>query len=308
MKKDLQELPLLKDSVSFIYFEKARIEQMDSSIVVIQADGRIPVPIASTTCLLLGPGTSITHSAIKAVADNGGMIEWCGDRMSSFYAFGNGETRSAKNLLKQAELCMNDESHLKVVRKMYEIRFPKLPQNELSLQKIRGMEGARMRKVYQFAAKMNGIKWTGRNYKTDNWDDSDPINQALSMANAYLYSICHACIISLGYSPGLGFIHTGKNLSFVYDVGDFYKAETTIPAAFAAVKNTNGLLEANVRMYCRQYFIKIGLLKRIAMDIAWVFDMDEGFREAKPVGDLWDDSGETVFGGKNYSNEEDDEW
>lgn len=71
MKKDLHELPKLRDSVSFIYAEHAVIEQNDSSIMLIQEEGKTPIPVSSVTCLLLGPGTRITHAAIKAIADNG---------------------------------------------------------------------------------------------------------------------------------------------------------------------------------------------------------------------------------------------
>ena len=79
MPKDLHELPKLRDSISYLYFEHAVIEQEDASIVVIQENGRIPVPISSVTCLLLGPGTRVTHAAIKAMAENGCMVIWCGE-------------------------------------------------------------------------------------------------------------------------------------------------------------------------------------------------------------------------------------
>ena len=101
--KDFQELPKLKDSISYIYLEHAVIEQNDTSIVAVQKDGRIPIPVAVTTCLLLGPGTSITHAAIRTTAENGCMVIWCGEQVTRFYASGIGETRSSKNLLLQVD-------------------------------------------------------------------------------------------------------------------------------------------------------------------------------------------------------------
>lgn len=124
MPKDLHELPKLRDSISYLYFEHAVIEQENSSIVVIQESGRIPVPISAVTCILLGPGTKVTHAAIKAMAENGCMVVWCGENVGRFYASGMGETRSAANLLLQARLCMDEAAHMTVVRRMYEIRFP----------------------------------------------------------------------------------------------------------------------------------------------------------------------------------------
>jgi len=305
MKKDLQELPKLRDSISYLYFEHAIIEQLDSSIVVIRKDSRIPVPVSSLTCLMLGPGISITHAAVKAAADNGCMIVWCGEMASRFYAMGLGETRSAKNILRQARLCMDKEAHMRVVRRMYEIRFPKMDCTDMTLQQIRGLEGIRVRKAYQLAAEQSGIPWKSRAYKSDSWDEADPINRALSCANATLYSLCQAAIVSLGYSTALGFIHTGKMLSFVYDIGDLYKAHTTIPAAFEAAQGNTDDIERKVRVLCRKYFNAVHILRHVAQDIAWIFEEDENESDdATTAGDLWEEDDSTINGGINYAQEE----
>lgn len=306
MPKDLHELPRLSDSISYIYVEHSVVEQSDSSIILLKKDGTIPIPVASTTCLLLGPGTSITHTAVKVLSDNGCMIIWCGEKLGRFYACGLGETRSAQNTLLQAKLCMNKEAHLEVVKRMYERRFPKLPPKDYTIQQLRGMEGIRVREAYKVMSRITGIPWKGRDYKAKDWDASDPINRALSTANALLYSVCHAAIVSLGYSPTLGFVHTGKMLSFVYDVADLYKADITIPASFEAVKaNINPFdLELDVRMRCRKRFESIQLLKKIPIDISWIFDVEcVEQADSISVGDLWDDEG-TVAGGVNYGDEE----
>ena len=303
--KNLQELPKLRDSVSYLYIEHAIIEQNDIAIVAIKKDGRVPIPIAAMTCLLIGPGVSITHAAIRAICENGCMAIWCGEKMGRFYASGIGETRSAKNLLIQAKACMDDTMHLEVAKRMYAFRFPKMDVSNKTLQQLRGMEGIRIRKAYELAGKITGIQWKKRSYKQDDWDASDPINQALSEGNALLYGICHAAIISLGYSAGLGFIHTGKQLSFVYDIADLYKAETTIPAAFEVVKK-GGDLTKETRICCRKYFARIHLLERIARDIAWILqgDADSQQDNAIRAGDLWEQDGNTIRGGKNYAGQE----
>lgn len=306
--QNFQELPKLEDSISYIYIEHAIIERSDSAIIAIQEAGKTPIPIAAMTCLLLGPGTKITHAAIRALCDNGCMAIWCGENGTRFYAAGIGETRSARNLLRQAHMCMDADSHLKVAVRMYQIRFPHTKTDGMTLQQLRGMEGIRVRKAYDLASRTTGVKWRKRTYKSENWQEADAINRALSEANAMLYGLCHAAIVSLGYSPGLGFIHTGKQLSFVYDIADLYKVETTIPAAFAAVntapKPTDDLSKA-VRLQCRARFANAKLLSRIPKDIAWLLNDSEieSRDNAQNVGQLWDNRGNSIGGGVNYGFE-----
>lgn len=303
--QNLEELPRLKDSISYLYLEHVVIQQDKLSIVAIDSEGRTPIPVASISCLLLGPGVKISHAAIRALCDNGCMAVWCGENMGRFYASGIGETRSAKNLLNQAAACMDDQRHMESVRRMYKLRFPGAVTDGLTLQQLRGMEGIRVRKAYELAAKISGVPWKKRSYKSEEWDAADPINRALSEANTLLYGVCHAAIVSLGYSAGLGFIHTGKQLSFVYDIADLYKTETTIPAAFEAVKR-GGDVSKNVRILCRQYFRNIRLLDRIADDIAFVLQSKETAPpdNAKYAGDLWEENGSHAHGGKNYAGQE----
>lgn len=300
--QNLEELPRLKDSISYLYIEHAVIQQDNQSIVAIDQNGTTPIPIAAVTCLLLGPGVKVTHAAIRAICNNGCMAIWCGENMGRFYASGIGETRSSKNLLKQAAACMDEARHMEAVRKMYQLRFPAVQTDGLSLQQIRGMEGIRVRKAYALAAKTTGVTWKKRTYKTNDWDESDPINKALSEANALLYGVCHAAIVSLGYSAGLGFVHTGKQLSFVYDIADLYKTETTIPVAFEAVKR-GGDVSKSVRVLCRTYFSKTRLLERIPEDIAFILENPdtESNENEERAGKLWDENDETIDGGKNYA-------
>ncbi|MDR2528061.1 MAG: type I-E CRISPR-associated endonuclease Cas1e [Synergistaceae bacterium] len=309
MLKNLKILPKLRDSLSFLYVEHAIIEQEDLAIVMIRKEGRTPIPIASLTTLMIGPGVSITHAAIRAICGNGCLVIWCGERASRFYASGMGETRSAANLLLQARLCVDEASHMEVVRRMYTRRFPNMDCGGMSLRQIRGLEGIRMREAYKVAAKVAGISWKKREYNNDNWEGGDDVNRAVSYANVILYGLCHAAIVSLGFSTGLGFVHTGKMLSFVYDIADLYKVETTIPAAFLAVASASGqekeAFEKKVRVLCRQRFSGARILKRIPEDIAWIFSMEQDVEglSALFTGDLWDGEEKTVEGGKNYAGE-----
>lgn len=307
--KDLRELPRLSDSISYLYIERAVIEQEAASVTAYRKDERIPIPIATISALFLGPGTSITHAAVKTIAESGCTLIWCGEGVSRFYASGMGDTRSAENLLRQASLCMDVKAHMEVVKRMYIIRFPKISCEGKSLQQIRGMEGIRVREAYKLWSKNTGVPWRGRTYKNDDWDDADEINQAVSIANTVLYGVCHAAIISLGYSPALGFVHTGKQLSFVYDIADLYKANVTIPAAFSAIARRQQPIDIATRTLTREYIKKHGIMKRIAGDIAWVLSS----AEAEDInqcgaGKLWDDNKGAIDGGINYAQECDDNW
>ena len=302
--KDLRSIPQLKNSVSYLYIEHANIDQENWSVSFTSDLGRTPIPIAGTTCLLLGPGTTITHAAIKTIAECGCMIIWCGEKMRKYYAVGSGETRSSKNILHQAMLLSNEQTHLEVVKNMYEIRFPQMPQGDYSLKQLRGMEGIRVKQAYKTMSKTYGVPWHGRKYRIEDIEKSDTVNRALTIANDLLYSICHSAIVSLGYSPALGFIHTGHSESFVYDVADFYKTAISIPAAFEAAAGNPPNLDEIVRRYCRKRFKTSRLLARIAEDISAVLDIS--INEVQGEG-IWDIDA-VIEQSHNYSTENDSDF
>jgi CRISPR-associated protein Cas1 len=265
--KDLHELPKLRDSLSYLYVEKAILKRKQNAVEFVNEEGRVMIPVASLCVLLLGPGTSISHAAIKVLAENGCSTLWVGEDATRFYAQGTGETRKAYHLLKQAELATDPDKRQEVVLAMYRKRFGGRLDPSLTLPQVRGHEGVRVRKAYAAASEEYEVEWTGRRYDRSNWRSADPINRALSAANALLNGICHAAIVSGGYSPAIGFIHTGKQLSFVYDIADLYKVDLTIPAAFATVADSEEKVESRVRETCRKRFREIRLLQRILPDI-----------------------------------------
>lgn len=313
MPKDLHVLPKVKDSWSYLYVEHAVVEQDAKAIAVIDKDGRLPVPCAALSLLMLGPGTKITHSAIRTLAESGCLVAWAGEEGVRFYAVGMGETRSSSNLLRQAAMLSDPALRLRVVRRMYEQRFPERLDPGLTLRQIRGKEGVRVRETYARWSRETGVKWEGRFYKQNDWRRAEPINRALSAANSCLYGVVHAAIVAAGYSPALGFIHTGKMLSFVYDVADLYKAEISIPAAFRCTAAGEQKLESRVRHLCRDQIRERRMLERIVADLGRLFDAEGLDRheaelldryDARPGG-LWDPDAGQVEGGVNYGDEED---
>lgn len=309
--KDLHVLPKVRDSWSHLYVEHCKIDQEAKAIALHDLNGKTSVPCASLTALMLGPGTSITHAAIRALADNGCLVIWSGEENVRFYAQGMGETRSAQKLLHQARLCSSPNYRLQVVMRMYQHRFDEPLDDWLTLRQIRGKEGIRVREAYARASRATGVPWQGRSYSSTSWGAADPINRALSCANSCLYGICHAAIVSMGYSPAMGFIHTGKMLSFVYDIADLYKADLTIPLSFEAVAESTDGIESRVRLRCRDVFHREGLLKRIMPDIDWVLAIDESTADDSDLdfdaddalpGGLWDPVEGSVQGGVNQAD------
>lgn len=277
--KNLHVLPKFADRWSHIYLEHGRLDKKDDSLALYQEDGEIHLPIDQLGLVMLGPGTTITHRAVQMLAENACMVSWTGEQGVRMYAHSTGATHSSRRILHQAKMFFDEETRIQVVRRMYQKRFDEQLDETISIEQIRGMEGARVRKAYQEAAFEIGVEWKKRNYDQDNWDSADPLNRALSAANSCLYGICHAAIIAAGYSPAIGFIHKGKMLSFVYDIADFYKTELTIPAAFKTVKEFDYDIERNTRLACRDIFYETKIMERILPDIAEVLDVGDDLRE-----------------------------
>jgi CRISPR-associated protein Cas1 len=267
MLDDLHLLPKFRDSLSYLYIEHARIDRHEKSIAIHNPSGIVPVPASSLVLLMLGPGVSVTHAAITTLAELNCLVVWCGEENVRFYALGTGGTRSGASILHQARLVSDEAKRLEVVQRMYRMRFNEDLGTELTVEQLRGMEGVRVRESYALASKMSGVEWNGRSYDRTDWRAADPVNRALSCANSCLYGICHAAILTTGYSAALGFIHTGKQLSFVYDIADLYKAEISIPVAFEIAGLEPENLERATRLRCRDRFRESKLLQRIIPDI-----------------------------------------
>ena len=277
--KTLHELPRFQDRWSYLYLERGVLDQQASGLVLHTQDADTPLPIDQLSLVMLGPGTSISHAAVKALAANNCLLAWVGEEGVRLYAHSTGGTFSARRMILQAKLVSDEASRLAVAYRMYQKRFPGTPLEGKSIEQVRGMEGLRVRKAYEHIAAQHGITWEGRNYDQGDWFQASAANRALSAANACLYGVCHAAIVSAGYSAALGFIHTGKMLSFVYDVADLYKTETTVPVAFRLAATVTKELERTVRMECRRVVHTARLMERILPDIAEVLNAGDDLGE-----------------------------
>lgn len=303
-RPELQALPQVRDRMTFLYVERCEVNREDAAITVRDALGTVHIPAAAISALMLGPGTNITHRAMELVGDAGVTIIWVGENGVRYYASGRPLTTHSRLLMRQAELVTNARSHLGVARKMYQLRFPDEDVAHLTMQQLRGREGARVRGIYRKLARETGVSWGGRDYRPEDFSASDPINQALSAAHQCLYGLAAAVIQALGCSPALGFVHVGHEWSFVYDIADLYKAEISIPIAFQCVAQAPEDLSRAVRRGVREAMTKAKIINRIVQDIRYLLDMDETQEVPPNVVYLWDDRQGLIQNGINFDREE----
>lgn len=263
MLPPLKPIPI-KDRIALAFIEKGQVDVLDGAFVVVDKTGvRTQIPVGSVACIMLEPGTRISHMATALAARTGTLLVWVGEAGVRVYAAGQPGGARSDRLLHQARLALDDAARLRVVRKMYQIRFGEEPPKKRSVEQLRGIEGARVRKLYKALAERHGVQWNARNYDRDDWDKADVPNRCLSAATSCLYGVTEAAVLAAGYAPAVGFIHTGKPLSFVYDIADLFKFETVVPIAFATAAKTPIQPERQVRLACRDSFRQSRLLKRL---------------------------------------------
>lgn len=266
----------IKERLSVLFVEKGQLDVLDGAFVVVDKHGvRTHIPIGGVACLMLEPGTRLSHAAASLAARVGTLLVWVGEAGVRLYSSGQPGGARSDRLLYQARLALDPALRLKVVRKMYAVRFGEEPPARRSVEQLRGIEGVRVREMYKRIAGRYGVRWKARNYDTSSWDSSDLPNRCLSAATAALYGVTEAAVLAAGYAPAVGFIHTGKPLSFVYDIADLYKFGTVVPVAFDIAARGPANPEQAVRYGCRDAFRTTRLLERIIPDIEAVLAAGE---------------------------------
>ena len=261
----------IKDRASVLFVERGRLDVLDGAFVVVDKNGvRTHIPVGGLACLMLEPGARISHAAVVLAARVGCLLVWVGEAGVRLYSAGQPGGARADRLLHQARLALDPDARLKVVRKMYDMRFGEPAPSRRSVDQLRGIEGARVKRLYQVLAQQHGVKWKRRQYDPDDWEGADLPNRCLSQATACLYGLAEAAILAAGYAPAVGFLHTGKPQSFVYDVADVCKFDTVVPIAMKiAGQAQRGVQPAasdpvsEVRRGCRDSFRRTGVLHKI---------------------------------------------
>lgn len=295
------QLARVVDRITFLYVERAIVHRDSNAITVTDERGEIHVPAATIAAIMLGPGTNVSHQAMMLLSDSGVSTVWVGEQGVRYYGHGRPLARTSRLLEAQASLVSNQSSRLRVARKMYAMRFPGEETEALTMQQLRGREGARVRRLYREHAKEHGVEWKSRDYRPDDFEASDDLNQALSAATACLYGVVHAVVVALGCSPGLGFVHVGHDRSFVYDIADLYKMGVAVPTAFRVAAEQPDDLGGAVRRAMRDAIYRSKLVARCVEDVHCILGSEgEAERDYEcDVVELWDRS-TRVAAGQNY--------
>lgn len=298
-----QALARISDRISFLYAERCVVNRDGNSLTITDQRGVAYAPATQVAALLLGPGTKITYAAMALLGDAGVTTLWVGERGVRYYAHGRPPAKSSRMTEIHAQVISNQRKRLDCARRMYALRFPGEDVSRLTMSQLRGREGARMKRIYAAEAERTGVYWNRRSYDPNDFDSSDPINQALTAGSAALYGIAHAVIAALGFIPALGVVHTGTDRSFVYDVADLYKAEISIPAAFDAVAAQQGNLSVEVRRRIRDKVVSHRLMPRMVRDLKALFDIPDELLVGDAELMLWSEL-EVIASGVNWAEEE----
>ncbi|WP_086820197.1 type I-E CRISPR-associated endonuclease Cas1e [Allokutzneria sp. NRRL B-24872] len=297
-------VPRVSDRLSFLYLDTVRITA-DRNGVCASADApsgptRVHLPTAGIASVLLGPGTSITHAAITTLTRDGATVAFTGDGGVRCYSAFLHDSTSTTVLDRQVAVVSNDQQRLAAAQRLYQLRFHDPLPDELTLARLRGLEGQRVKAHYRVMAQQHGLPRFRRSYDPHDWPSQDPVNMALTAGNTALYGIVTAVILSLGASPALGILHHGQQRAFTYDIADLYKADVVIPLAFSL--HAHPTPDREVRRRLRDKLRLLRLIPRIVDDIHHVLGLSTP--DTPPRGDLidlWDPEG-NVASGRNYSD------
>lgn len=304
----LRSLIRAQDRLTFLYVERCVVNRADNAVTITDARGTVHVPAAALGVLMLGPGSNITFAAISLLAESRSTCIWVGERGVRYYCHGASLAQSTRLLEAQAKLVSSERSRVKVARKMYAMRFPNESTDGLTMQQLLGKEGTRVRRAYERESKRTGVTWSGRSYKTTDFDDADEVNKALSAANTALYGVVHSVIVSLGCSPGLGFVHARNERSFVYDIADLYKVDITIPLAFdlvsSQIEDVASAARKGVRDRMKDGKFMLRCVHNVRSLLLGVDDEKDDELEVRDITtQLWSGASGFVNAGRNYGQE-----
>lgn len=246
--------------------------------------GDYAIPYQNVSLILLGPGSTVSHDALRILARHGTLLAAVGEGGVKFYTappMGQGRSEVARA---QARLWADDSERLSVARRMYAFRFGKiLPHRDIAV--LRGIEGARMKETYKLAADRFRVPWDGRRYDRSNPNGTDIPNQAINHAATFVECAADVAVAAVGALPPLGFIHEDSSNAFTLDIADLFRAEVTIPMAFKvarkALDDPGLILERALRREAAAEFRRTKLISRMIDRIKELLHVDDGGSDAQ---------------------------
>ena len=249
------------DRHGLVWLDRGRLEVEDGCLRFVTAGGGelaagdYQIPHQAVSIILLGPGSSVTHDALRLLARHGCCLAAIGEGAVRFYTAPPLMPDSSALARAQVSLWSDPARRMEVARAMYAMRFGEVVRTK-SIDVLRGQEGARIKTAYQLAADRHGIHWTGRQYDRNNPSRGDLANQAINHAGAVMTAAASVAVASVGAIPQLGFVHEDSGQSFVLDIADLYRHDVLLDIAFGAVKiaGDDRLLERIVRQRAAKLF------------------------------------------------------
>ena len=123
-----------------------------------------------------------------------------------------------------------------------------------SVDQLRGIEGARVRKTYELLAKQYGVTWHGYAMTQKDWEKGDIANQCVSAATACLYGVTEAAVICCWLCASGRFYPHRQTALVCIRYGRYFKFETVVPVAFRIAAKFPSQPDREVRMACRELF------------------------------------------------------
>jgi len=229
------------DRHGLIWLDRGRLEVEDGCLRFLTAGGGelaagdYQIPHQAISIVLLGPGSSVTHDALRLLARHGCALAAIGEGAVRFYTAPPLMPDSSAIARAQVERWSDRKSRMEVARAMYAMRFGEIVRTR-EIEMLRGQEGARIKQAYARAAERHGVAWKGRNYDRDNPNAGDAPNQAINHAASAMTAAAAVAVASTGAIPQLGFVHEESGQSFVLDIADLNRHDVLLDIAFGAVK------------------------------------------------------------------------
>lgn len=278
------------DRHGLVWLARGRLFVEDGTLRFICAEsnemkaGDYAIPYQNVSLVLLGPGSTVSHDALRILARHGTLLAAVGEGGTKFYTappMGQAHSNIAR---KHARLWADEKARLDIARKMYAVRFGKIPPHR-EIAVLRGIEGARMKEIYRIQADRYRLPWEGRRYDRGRPDDADVANQAINHAATFVECAADVAVAAVGALPPLGFVHEDSNNAFTLDIADLYRAELTIPLAFKAARhcldNPCLNLERTLRKEAAVEFRRSKLIPKMIDRIKELLSVDDAGRDAQ---------------------------
>lgn len=261
-----------KSRNGLVWVERCRVSIDNGSLMLVfdDKDEALELPYQRLNALLLGPGTSITHEAVRHLSGHGTCLAWVGTDGTRLYTAPPIFDRDSDLARKQAGYWASSTTRVLIAKRMYAKRFGETPRTN-DLDALRGMEAARIKRSYEILAQQHGIVWKGRRYDRSDHDRTDLPNQAINHAVTALEAIVAIAVQATATLPPLGFLHEDSAKSWVLDLCDLYRTMVTVPIAFACAKDLGRggaeTLDRTIRRRVSRYVRDKGFVDIVIDDI-----------------------------------------